>query len=97
LLLDMGSRVLARTNDGRTPLHCAESKGHEAIVNFLRKIANNKRRPKSTTAPIVDPAAQAAAEVAAAAMAALLIACGGGGSKASAAFQARKLQQGTKA
>jgi hypothetical protein len=34
----------------------------------------NKRRSKSTTAPVVDPAAKAAAEVAAAAMAELLIA-----------------------
>jgi ankyrin repeat protein len=79
LLVDMGSSVLARTTDGRTPLHFAEHKGHEAIVSFLRKNVNNKRRPKATSAPIVDPAAQAAAEVAAAevaaaAMAALLIA-----------------------
>jgi ankyrin repeat protein len=74
LLVDMGSSVLARDNHGMTPLHFAESKGHEAVVSFLRLNANNKRHPKSTTAPIVDPAAQAAAEVAAAAMADLLIA-----------------------
>jgi hypothetical protein len=45
-----------------------------AVVGFLWRQAINKRRPKSTTAPVVDPAALDAAEVAAAAMAALLIA-----------------------
>jgi ankyrin repeat protein len=74
VLMEMGGSALARTTDGHTPQHCAESFGHEAVVIFLRKNAINKRRPKSTTAPIVDPAAQAAAEAAAAAMTALLIA-----------------------
>jgi ankyrin repeat protein len=72
--MQMGGSAHAQSSTGRTPLDYAKELGHEAVVNFLRKIAKNKHRPKSTTAPVIDPTAQAAAEVAAAAMAALLIA-----------------------
>jgi hypothetical protein len=74
VLLEFGGSVLAQDTQKHTPLHYAESKGHEAVISLLRMTAINKRRPKSTTSPVVDPVAQAAAEVAAAAMAALLIA-----------------------
>jgi hypothetical protein len=69
-----GSRTLTQVALGRAPLQRAESNGHEAVVSFLKKNLINKRRPKSTTAPVADLAAQAAAEAAAAAMATLLIA-----------------------
>jgi hypothetical protein len=74
VLTKMGSSALAQDADRRTPPQHAESKGNETVVSFLRKIAKNKRRSKSTTAPVADPAAQAAAEAAVTATAELLIA-----------------------
>jgi hypothetical protein len=66
--------AFVQDSKGHTPPQFAELHGQAAVVCFLMKNANNKRRANSITAPIVDPAAQAADEVAAATMAALLIA-----------------------
>jgi ankyrin repeat protein len=75
VLVRLGADVFAQDAQRRTSLHCAELKGNDEVVSFLRSNAILMRRSKSTTVvPVVDPAAQAAAEVAAAAMAALLIA-----------------------
>jgi hypothetical protein len=74
VLIEMGANVLAPDANRCTPLYFADFNGHEAAGSFLRKIAINKLRSKSTTAPVVDPAVRAAAEAAAAAMAALLLA-----------------------
>jgi ankyrin repeat protein len=101
-LLEFGANMHAQTAGGITPLRLAESQGHKAVVRFLRKYAENKRkrrlswlgwcwvvfvgvgavlanlrvfplavvsflwrkainkrRPKSTIAPVVNPAALA--------------------------------------
>jgi ankyrin repeat protein len=102
LLVEMGSNVHAQNVNEDTPLHLAESNGHEAVVRFLRKDAINKRRQhrKSTTAAlVVDPAAQAATG---ATIAADRIVDSGRAnspkrSEVIAAFQAGQLQQGMRA